>query len=156
LHRTLVAAASGDLAESLAVRLERYVQGSLAGLFSAPTNVRLDRRFVVFNVQALEPELRPLGIHVIGNFVWNQVRRQRKPRLLVVDEAWTLMQHAEGGSFLASMARRARKYWLGLHTITQDVADFLGAEHGRTILANAAVKLLMKQDSTTIDPVAQA
>src|SRR5439155_25341930 len=78
LHKTLLDA-SGELAEGLALRLERYVRGSLAGLFSAPTNVRLDRRFVVFNVQALEPELRPLGIHVIAGFVWNQVRRQRKP-----------------------------------------------------------------------------
>jgi conjugal transfer ATP-binding protein TraC len=110
----------------------------------------------VFNVQALEPELRPIGIHLIANFVWTQVRRERKARLLVVDEAWTLVQHAEGGAFLAAMARRARKYYLGLVTITQDVGDFLGSDHGRTVLANAALKLLMKQDSSTIEPVAAA
>jgi type IV secretory pathway VirB4 component len=155
LHARL-ASAPGEIAAGLALRLERYVTGSLAGLFAGPTNVRLDRRMVVFNLQGLEPELRPLGVHLIADFVWHQVRRHRKPRLLVVDEAWTLMQHPEGAAFLAAMARRARKYWLGLHTITQDVADFLGAEHGRTILANAAVKLLMKQDATTIDPVAAA
>src|SRR5206468_8536248 len=108
------------------------------------------------DVQALEAELRPLAIHLIGNFVWNQVRRERRPRLLVVDEAWTLLRYPEGGAFLASMARRARKYYLGLVTITQDVADFLGDERGRTVLTNAAVKLLMKQDSTTIQPIVEA
>ncbi|MCW5880718.1 MAG: ATP-binding protein [Anaerolineae bacterium] len=155
LHATLSAIGT-DTATSLATRLRRYVDGSLAGLFSGPTNVALDRRLVVFNVQALEPELRPLGIHLITTFVWNLVRRERRPRLLIIDEAWTLMQYPEGGAFLASMARRARKYYLGLVTITQDVADFLGSEHGRTALTNAAIKLLMKQDSTTIQPVVTA
>lgn len=142
--------------QSLAARLRRYVDGSLAGLFDGPTNVALDRRLTVFTIQALEAELRPLAIHLIAGFVWGQARRVRRPRLLVVDEAWTLMQYPEGGTFLASMARRARKYYLGLVTITQDVADFLGAEHGRTVLSNAALKLLMKQDSTTVDPVVAA
>ncbi|MCC6178486.1 MAG: ATP-binding protein [Chloroflexi bacterium] len=146
----------GDTAADLATRLERYVKGSLAGIFASPTNVALDRRFVVFNVQSLEPELRPLGIHLIANFVWNQVRRTRRPRLLIIDEAWSLMQYAEGGAFLAAMARRARKYYLGLVTITQDVADFLDADHGRTVLANASIKLLMKQDASTIQPVVGA
>jgi len=153
---TALAETQGEVAAGLATRLRRYVDGSLAGLFSGPTNVTLDRRFVVFNIQSLEPELRPLGIHLITTFVWNQVRRVRKPRLLIIDEAWTLVQYPEGGAFLAGMARRARKYYLGLVTITQDVADFLGSEHGRTVLANAAMKLLMKQDSTTIEPVSAA
>src|SRR5205807_8372923 len=112
--------------------------------------------FVVFNVQALEAELRPIGIHLITTFVWNQVRRARRPRLLVIDEAWSLIQSPEGGAFLAGLARRARKYYLGLVTITQDVADFLGSEQGRTVLTNAAIKLLMKQDSATIEPVVAA
>jgi conjugal transfer ATP-binding protein TraC len=159
LMRDLLAAIAGepgDTAADLATRLERYVGGSLAGIFADSTNVALDRRFVVFNVQALEPELRPLGIHLITTFVWNQVRRSRRPRLLIIDEAWSLMQYAEGGAFLAAMARRARKYYLGLVTITQDVADFLDADHGRTVLANAAIKLLMKQDASTIQPVVGA
>ena len=155
LHETLQDS-PGEVAASLAERLRRYVQGSLAGLFSAPTNVALDRRFVVFNVQALEPELRPLGIHLITSFVWNQVRRSHRPRLLIIDEAWSLMQYPEGGAFLAGMSRRARKYYLGLVTITQDVGDFLGVDHGRTVLANAALKLLMKQDAAIIDPVVAA
>jgi type IV secretory pathway VirB4 component len=153
---TALAGESGETAADLATRLERYVSGSLAGIFADSTNVALDRRFVVFNVQALEPELRPLGIHLITTFVWNQVRRSQRPRLLIIDEAWSLMQYAEGGAFLAAMARRARKYYLGLVTITQDVADFLDADHGRTVLANAAIKLLMKQDASTIQPVVGA
>jgi len=146
----------GEVAMSLVARLQRYVEGSLSGLFSAPTDVALDRRLVVFNIQALEPELRPLGVHLIATFVWNQVRRSRRPRLLIIDEAWSLVQYPEGGAFLAGMARRSRKYYLGLVTITQDVADFLGVDHGRTVLANAALKLLMKQDAAIIDPVVQA
>ena len=155
----LLASLAGEPSETaadLSTRLERYVGGSLAGLFAAPTDVSLDRRFVVFNVQALEPELRPLGIHLITSFVWNQVRRSRRPRLLIIDEAWSLMQYTEGGAFLAGMARRARKYYLGLVAITQDVADFLDADHGRTVLTNAAIKLLMKQDAATIQPVVSA
>jgi type IV secretory pathway VirB4 component len=155
LHAEL-AATPGDTAASLATRLGRYVEGSLAGLFAGPTNVELSGRFVVFNIQALEPELRPLGIHLIASFVWNQVRRARRARLLIIDEAWSLLQYSEGGVFLSSMARRARKYYLGLVTITQDVADFLGSEHGRTVLANAAIKLLLKQDSATVEPVVSA
>ncbi len=155
LHRVL-ADDPEDIGGSLAARLRRYVDGSLAGLFAGPTNVALDRRFVVFTIQALEPELRPIGIHLITSFVWNQVRRERRPRLLIIDEAWSLLQYPEGGAFLAGLARRARKYYLGLVTITQDVADFLGADHGRTVLANAATKLLMKQDSATIEPVVTA
>ena len=145
-----------DVAAQLAMRLRRYVEGSLAGLFSAPTNVALSGHFVVFDLQALDPELQPLAIHLITGFVWKQVHRHRRPRLLVVDEAWSLLQYPEGGRFLAGMARRARKYWLGLVTISQQIADFLGAEHGRTVLANAAVKLLMKHDSASVGLVTDA
>lgn len=155
LHRVLADLSDAE-ARSLAARLRRYVDGSLAGLFDGPTNVIPNRRLTVFSIQALEAELRPLAIHLITGFVWRQARRERRPRLLVVDEAWSLMQYPEGGAFLASMARRARKYYLGLVTITQDVADFLDAAHGRTVLSNAALKLLMKQDSTTLDPVVAA
>ncbi len=152
----VLAGLGGDIAAGLSARLGRYVDGSLAGLFSAPTNVSLDKRFVVFNIQGLEEELKPLGIHLITSFIWNQVRRQRKPRMLILDEAWKLMQFQEGGAFVARLARRARKYYLGLVTITQDVSDFLNSEHGRTVLTNASMKLLLKQDSTTIEPVVRA
>ena len=142
----------GEVAASLAVRLERYVEGSLsAGLFAGPTNVELDRRLVVFNIQQLEDELRPLAIHLIAGWVWTRVRRDRRPRLLVIDEAWSLLRFAEGGAFVAAMARRARKYYLGLVTITQQVADLADDGHGETILSNAAQVLLLKQKADTID-----
>jgi len=142
----------GEVAASLSVRLARYVEGSLgAGLFAGPTNVELDRRLVVFNIQQLEDELRPLAIHLIAGWVWTRVRRDRRPRLLVIDEAWSLLRFAEGGAFVAAMARRARKYYLGLVTITQQVADLADAGHGETILSNAAQVLLLKQKADTID-----
>jgi type IV secretory pathway VirB4 component len=146
-----------DVAAGLATRLHRYVGGSLAGgLLGGPTNVALNRRLVVFNLQMLEEELRPVAMHLIANFVWNRVRRERRPRLLVIDEAWSLLRYVEGGDFVSGMARRARKYYLGLVTITQDVADFVRSEHGRAVLVNAAMKLLLKQDATTVEAVSEA
>jgi type IV secretory pathway VirB4 component len=146
-----------DVSAGLATRLRRYVHGSLAGgLFSGQTNVALNRRLVVFNIQTLEEELRPVAMHLIANFVWNRVRRERRPRLLVIDEAWSLLRYAEGGQFVSDMARRARKYYLGLVTITQDVADFVRSDHGRAVLVNAAMKLLLKQDASTFEAVSDA
>jgi len=157
LQSVLEETSNNDVVAGLAARLRRYVSGSLAGgLFAGPTNVALNRRLVVFNIQMLEEELRPLAMHLIANFVWNRVRRERRPRLLVIDEAWSLLRYPEGGAFISGMARRARKYYLGLVTITQDAADFLRSDHGRAVLVNAAMKLLLKQDSTTVDAVAEA
>jgi type IV secretory pathway VirB4 component len=132
-------------ATGLADRLHRWVEGSLARLFSAPTNVRLDSLFVVFNIRDMDAELKPIGLALITDTVWTRMRRERGrlPRLLFIDEAWTLMQFPEGGRFLSALARRARKYYLGLVTITQDVQDFLGSEWGQTVLAQSAIKLLM-------------
>lgn len=144
----------GD-AYGLADRLERYVDGSLGQVFSSPTSVDLDRPFVVFNVRDLEPELRPLGVYLIADYIWRQVRTSRRPRMLLIDEAWSLMQHEEGARFLSSMSRQARKHYLGLTTVTQDVEDFLATPEGHTVLANSSVQLLMRQDSSTIDVVSQ-
>ncbi len=116
----------------MAAGLEPFVHGSLAaGLFAGPTNVQLDGRLVVFTIQQLPDELRPLAVQLIASHVWNRVRQQRRPRLLIVDEAWSLLRYPEGGAFLAAMARRARKYWLGLVTISQLVADFVDDRHVR-------------------------
>ncbi|MPZ49985.1 MAG: conjugal transfer protein TraC [Dehalococcoidia bacterium] len=139
----------------LADRLERYVDGSLGQVFSSPTSVDLDRPFVVFNVRDLDADLRPLGVYLIADYIWRQVRTRRRPRMLLIDEAWSLMQHQEGARFLSSMARQARKYYLGLTTVTQDVEDFLATPEGHTVLANSSVQLLMRQDSSTIDAVSQ-
>ena len=137
-------------AAMLVQRLERYVAGSLAGIFSAPTNVDLDARLVVFDTADLAEELRPLAIGLISSHVWTAARTAPKPRLLVIDEAWSLLRYPSGAQFLEHLARRARKHYLGLVTISQDVADFLGDAHGRTVLATSACKLLLKQDSSTL------
>jgi len=147
LHDTLGRMA-GDVASRLAMRLERHAR---AGLFAGPTNVALDRSFVVFQIRDLPEELWPLAIHWIGGYVWNSARRQRRPRRLVVEEAAMLLAHPSGGAFLAEVARRARKHYLGLVTITQKMADLSSSEHGDTILTNAAMKLLLKQTSEIID-----
>ncbi|HET6315556.1 MAG TPA: ATP-binding protein, partial [Chloroflexota bacterium] len=153
----VLADSASPVAAGLAARLARYVSGSLgAGLFAGQTNVELDRRLVVFNIQQLEEELRPVATHLIASFVWNRVRRDRRPRLLVIDEAWSLLRFEEGGAFISDMARRARKYYLGLITITQDVADFVSSAPGRAVLVNAAMKLLLKQDQTTVGAVTQS
>jgi type IV secretory pathway VirB4 component len=144
----------GDIAAGLTARLERYVQGSLGGgLFAGPTNVALDRPLVVFHTRDLAEELRPLAIHLIAGHVWNTVRRTRRPRQLIVDEAASLLAHPEGGAFLATIARRARKYYLGLATLSQKLEDFTGCEHGETVLQNAAMVLLLKQKAESIDAV---
>ena len=139
----------------LAERLERYVSGSLGHVFSERTTAALDRPFVVFGVRDLEEELRPLATYLIADHVWGAVRRDPRPRMLLIDEAWSLMRYPEGARFLAQLARRARKRWLGLTTVTQDVEDFLGSPEGHTVLANSSVQLLMRQDSSTIELVAE-
>ena len=139
----------------LAERLERYVEGSLGQIFSRRTTAHLDNPFVVFGVQGLEEQLRPLATYLIADYVWQQVRRAPKPRILLIDEAWSLMRSPEGARFLSQMARQARKHWLGLTTVTQDVEDFLTSADGHTVLANSSVQLLMRQDSSTVDRVAE-
>jgi conjugal transfer ATP-binding protein TraC len=151
LHRTLRGMPPGT---SLAARLERFVGGRLGQVFAGPSNVDLAKRLVVFEVRDLPEELRPVATYLIADFVWSTARRARKPRRLVIDEAWTLAQSEGGGKFLASLARRARKYYLGLTTITQDVGDFLGSEQGRAVLQNSALKLLLRQDASAVDRVA--
>lgn len=152
LHKVLATRVCGEDPTELASRLERYLNS-----FPYETEVSLDNPLVVFNIRDLSDEYKPVGLFLITDFTWTQVRRQKRPRprLLIIDEAWVLMQFSEGGRFLASMARRARKYNLCLRVITQDVEDFLGSESGRTILKNASCKWLMKQDSSTIDIVSQ-
>jgi conjugal transfer ATP-binding protein TraC len=154
--------AARPVAEDLASRLEPYVAGgALDGFLNRPTNVDLGRRLVVFNIQALDGALHPLAIHIIAGFVWRQLRwrkarRRLRETMLVVDECWSLLKHERGGRFLEEMARRARKYGLALVTITQRPGDFLESAHGQAVLANATIKLLLKQDSSQIGAVGEA
>ena len=140
---------------TLAQRVRRYTTGSLSNLFSQRTSIDLDHPFVVFDIKDLQAELRPLATYLISHHVWREVRLRRRPRLLLIDEAWMLMQQEHGARFIASMVRQARKNWLGVITITQDVHDFLGSQYGQTVLSNSSLKLLMRQDVSAVDEVAE-
>lgn len=140
-------------AESLAKRLERFTRGSYAGFLNRSTNVEVKANLVVFNIRDLEDELRPIAMYIILRYIWNLIRSELKKRLLVIDEAWVLMQHEDGASFLYGIAKRARKYFLGLTTITQDVNDFMKSSYGQPIIANSSLQLLLKQSPATIDTI---
>ncbi len=139
---------------ALAARLRRYVSGTFAGIFSQQSNVDLDNKFVVFNIRDLEDELRPVAMYIILNHIWNRVKSDLKKRLLIVDEAWQLMRYEDSANFMFSLAKRARKYYLGLTTISQDVEDFLSSRMGRAIVANSSLQLLLKQAPSAADIVA--
>ena len=141
--------------EGLATRLEKYVSGSYAGFFNQPTNVELKKKLVVFSIRDMEEELRPLAMYVILHHIWNIIRSERKKRIVVVDEAWWMMQHEDAASFLFGIAKRARKYWLGLTTITQDIPDFMNSPYGKPIVTNSSLQLLMKQSPASIEVVAK-
>ncbi|MEI6221999.1 MAG: DUF87 domain-containing protein [bacterium] len=141
--------------EGITDRLEKFVTGTFSGMFNQPTNVDIDKKFLVFDIRDLEDILRPMGMFLILDFIWNKVRSERKRRLLMVDESWIMMQHEDSAKFLFGMAKRARKYWLGLTTITQDVEDFLDSPYGRAIVTNASMQLLLKQSTAAIDKIAK-
>ena len=139
--------------EQLAERLSRYTTGSWAGFLNQPTNIDINRRFVVFSIRDMEEELKTAAMYIITRFIWNSIRRTLKKRLLVVDEAWIMMQSGDTASFLFGLVKRGRKYYLGVGTITQDVGDFLRSEYGKPILNNSSLVLLLRQSATSIDLV---
>jgi type IV secretory pathway VirB4 component len=138
---------------ALAQRLRKYTTGTFAGIFSEQSNVNLDNKFVVFNIRDLEDELRPVGMYIVLNYIWNKVKSEKKKRILVVDEAWQLMKYDDSANFMFSLAKRARKYFLGLTTISQDVDDFLSSRMGRAVVSNSSLQLLLKQAPSSIDIV---
>ncbi len=140
----------------IAERLDKYTYGSYAGFTNAPTNIDIKNRLIVFSIRDLEEELRPIAMYIVLNFVWNLIRAQLKQRLLVIDEAWSMMKYKDSASFLFGLVKRARKYYLGVTTITQDVDDFLKSEYGRPIITNSAIQLLLKQSPTSIDSLTKA
>ncbi|MBI4253417.1 ATP-binding protein [Candidatus Uhrbacteria bacterium] len=137
----------------LSNKLRKYTEGTFAGLLNHQTNVETRNQLVVFSVRDLEDELRPIAIYTVVNYIWNVVRSEVKRRILVIDEAWWLMQHEDSARFIFALVKRARKYYLGVSTITQDVNDFLTSEYGRAILTNSALQLLLKQSPAAIDVV---
>ncbi len=141
----------GGFGPQLAQRLRKYTSGTFAGIFSQQSNISIDNPMVVFNVRDLEDELRPVAMYIVLNYIWNKTKTDQKRRLLVVDEAWQLMKYEDSANFLFSLAKRARKYNLGITTITQDVEDFMGSRMGRAIVANASMQLLLKQSPTAVD-----
>jgi len=142
--------------ESLLKRLRKYTQGSYAEFFNNYTNISTDKHLVVFGIRDMEDELRPMAMFIIMRYIWNKVRSELKKRILVVDEAWWIMQNEDGASFLFGMVKRGRKYWLGVSTITQDVGDFMQSEYGKPIITNSSLQLLLKQSPATIDQVQKA
>ena len=143
------------VARGLADRLEKYVKGSFQGIFSQKSNVDFGKQLTVFGIKNLQDELRPPAIFIILDYIWTKVKRDLKRRLLVVDEAWYLMKSEDSATFLYGIAKRARKYFLGLTTITQDVEDFLKDDHGKAIVSNASIQVLMKQSTSAIEKLAQ-
>ncbi|MCC7500864.1 DUF87 domain-containing protein [Candidatus Nomurabacteria bacterium] len=137
--------------ESLVQRLSKYTKGTWSGFINQPTNVDLNKRFVVFSVRDMEDDLKPVAMYLITHYIWNAVRKNLKKRLLVIDEAWWMMKSDDTASFLYGMAKRGRKYYLGLATITQDVDDFLKSPYGLPMITNSSIQILLKQSPTTID-----
>lgn len=138
---------------NIAKRLERFTRGSFAGFTNAPTNVDTKNRLIVFSIRDLEEELRPIAMYIILNFVWNLIRSELRQRILVVDEAWIMMKNKDSASFLFGLVKRARKYYLGVTCITQDIEDFLKSEYGRPIITNSSMQILLKQSPSSIESV---
>jgi len=139
----------------LADRLEKFVKGSFAGIFDQHSNIDIKNPFTVFSTRDLEETLRPTAMFIILDFIWTKIRREMKKRILVVDEAWYLMKYPDSANFLYSIAKRARKYYLGLTTITQDVEDFFASDYGKAIITNSSIQILLKQHPAAIDKVSQ-
>ena len=141
----------GGTGPQIAQRLKRYTSGTFAGIFSQQSNININNQMVVFNIRDLEDELRPVAMYIVLSHIWNIVRSSVKKRILIVDEAWQLMKFDDSANFLFSLAKRARKYFLGLTTITQDVEDFMSSKLGRSIIANSSIQLLLKQSTSAVD-----
>lgn len=144
----------GGSGPQLAQRLRKYTSGTFAGIFSQQSNIDINNPMVVFNIRDLEDELRPVAMYIVLNYIWNRTKSDQKKRMLIVDEAWQLMKYEDSANFLFSLAKRARKYNLGITTITQDVEDFMGSRMGRAIVANASMQFLLKQSSSAVDILA--
>lgn len=145
----------GGSGPQLAQRLRKYTTGTFAGIFSQQSNTDINNPMVVFNIRDLEDELRPVAMYIVLNYIWNRTKSDQKRRILIVDEAWQLMKYEDSANFLFSLAKRARKYNLGITTISQDVEDFMGSRMGRAIVANASMQILLKQSSSAVDVLSE-
>lgn len=141
--------------ESLAQRLTKYTKGTWSNFINKPSNIDINKKFVVFSIRDMEDELKPVAMYIVTHYIWNAIRRELKKRLLVIDEAWWMMKSEDTASFLLSLAKRGRKYYLGLATITQDVDDFLKSPYGTPIISNSSIQILLKQSPTVVDRLQQ-
>lgn len=139
--------------ESLVNRIKKFTKGTFADFFNQQSNISIEKNLVVFGIRDMEDSLRPIALYIIMRYIWNTVRSKMKKRILVIDEAWWMMQSEDGASFLFGLAKRGRKYWLGVTTITQDVNDFMRSDYGKAIIKNSSLQLLMKQSTADIDLV---
>lgn len=140
-----------DGADSLSARLEKYTEGIFAGFLDSQTNINADNQIVVFNIRDLEAELRPVAMFMVLQFIWNEMRSKLAKRLVVVDEAWIMMQNEDAASFLFGIAKRCRKYYTGLTTITQDINDFISSRYGKPVITNSSIQILLRQSPASID-----
>jgi type IV secretory pathway VirB4 component len=139
--------------ESLIKRMKKFTKGTFSDFFNQHSNINLEKNFIVFGIRDMEESLRPMAIYIVMRYIWNIVRTKAKKRILVIDEAWWLMQSEDSASFLFGLVKRGRKYWLGVTTITQDVADFMKSDYGKAIITNSSLQLLLKQSPATIEIV---
>lgn len=144
-----------ETSRDLALRLEKFIKGSMSGIFNQQSNFSITNPLTVFSTRDLEDQLRPVAMQIILDFVWTKVRKDLKKRLLILDEAWYLMKYEDSASFVHGIAKRARKYYLALTTATQDVQDFLSTDYGKAVLSNSSIQMLLKQSPTEIDLVSQ-
>ncbi|HSA84477.1 MAG TPA: DUF87 domain-containing protein [Patescibacteria group bacterium] len=154
LYKTLMGMENAA-ARDVAFRLEKFIKGSAAGIFNNQSNFDITNPLTVFSIQNLEEELRPVAMHIILDFVWTKVKKSLKKRVLVLDEGWYMMQYEDSASFVFSIAKRARKYYLGLTTATQDVEDFLGTDYGKAVLTNSSIQILLKQGTAEVETIGE-
>lgn len=150
LYKVLIGT-EDPVARELALRLEKFIKGSLSGIFNQQSNFDIKNPFTVFSIRGLEEELRPIAMHIILDYVWTRIRKNLKKRLLILDEAWYMMKYPDSASFVYGIAKRARKYFLGLTTATQDVEDFLSTDYGKAVLTNSSIQILLKQGTAEVD-----
>ncbi len=154
LYKAFLGMETAD-AQEMAARLEKFIKGSASGIFNQRSNFDIKNRFTVFGIRDLEENLRPISMYIVLDYIWNRIRKERKKRLLIVDEAWYLIKNKDSGIYLFNFAKRARKYLLGLTTITQDVEDFLATNEGKAIITNSSLQILLKQSTAAIDKIAE-
>lgn len=149
----ILQAMSEDQAHNMATRIEKFVKGSAAGIFDQPSNIKIKNTFTVFSIRDLSEDLRPIAMFMMLDYIWTRIKKDRRKRLLIIDEAWWLMQFPDAAKFVHSIAKRARKYALGLTTITQDVEDFLDTDYGKAVVTNSSLQVLLKQSPAAIDRI---